>query len=100
MIAGHDAPEAESRAVAGEELWWPPGGSAGVVVTEQTALKLAALLATVNTISTDTAILPLCVHQEMPDGSSREAKEHGNYEILARSPNGEATPLRWRQAWM
>lgn len=98
--AGPDDAGAELRAVAGEELWWPPGGSAGVVVTEQTALQNTALLAVANTLGTDVAAMPLCVRQRMEDGSKREATEHPNHELVARSPDGEATPIRWRQSWM
>ncbi len=94
------APPPEERAIAGEELWWPPGGSAGVVVTEQTALQSTALLAAVGVLSTDVAVLPLCACQEMPDKSHRSAVEHPNHELMARSPNGEATPIRWKQSLM
>lgn len=91
---------AEERAIAGEELWWPPGGSAGVVVTEQTALQSSALLATINVIASDVAVLPLNVHQRMPDGTCREAVEHPVRELLCRSPDGESCPVRWKQSLM
>jgi HK97 family phage portal protein len=92
-------PTPEER-IAGEELWWPPGGSAGMVVTEQTALQLPSLLAAVNTLATDTALMPMGVYQRTDDGSRREAREHPADRLLRISPNGETTPLRWRQSWM
>lgn len=91
---------AETRSVAGEELWWPPGGSAGVVVTEQTALQSATLLATVSVIATDISIFPLKIVQNMKDGTCREATDHANYEIVARTPDGDSTPAQWRQSQM
>jgi HK97 family phage portal protein len=91
----------EERSVAGEELWWPPGvGSAGIYVTESTALRLPAILASINVLATDVAALPLCVHQRQADGGRRDADEHPVSILWGRSPNGETTPFRWRQAWL
>jgi HK97 family phage portal protein len=94
-------PEPEERSIPGEELWWPPGGSSGVVVTERTALRYAAVLATLNTVATDVAVLPLNVFQKLAAGGRREARDHPVEELLTRSPNGgDSTPLAWRQALM
>lgn len=92
-------PAPEER-IAGEELWLPPGGSAGMVVTEQTALQLPSLLAAVNTLATDVALLPLGVYQRAADGGRREAREHPADRLVRVSPDGQTTPLRWRQSWM
>jgi HK97 family phage portal protein len=91
---------APEERIAGEELWLPPGGSAGMVVTEQTALQLPSLLAAVNTLATDVALLPLCVYQRGADGGRREAREHPADRLVRVSPDGQTTPLRWRQSWM
>lgn len=98
--AGTVYDQAETRSVAGEELWWPPASSAGIVVTEQTALQLAPLLATANVLATDVATLPLQVYQGRGEEGRREAKDHSNSRLLSRSPNGETTPVRWRKAWI
>lgn len=95
-----DAPAPEERAIAGEELWWAAPSSAGVTVTEKTALQLSALLAALNTLSTDVAVLPLDCYQRQPDDSKRLDRAHPVNELLTRSPNGETTPLRWKQALM
>jgi HK97 family phage portal protein len=92
-------PAPEER-IAGEELWLPPGGTAGMVVTEQTALQLPSLLAAVNTLATDVALLPLGVYQRGADGGRREAREHPADRLIRVSPDGQTTPLRWRQSWM
>src|SRR5436305_2289659 len=91
---------ASEERIAGEELWLPPGGSAGMVVTEQTALQLPSLLAAVNTLATDVALLPLGVYQRGADGGRREAREHPADRLVRVSPDGQTTPLRWRQSWM
>ncbi|QDV34026.1 phage portal protein [Tautonia plasticadhaerens] len=95
----------ESRAVAGEELWWPPGtGSAGVAVTEETALAFPTLLATANTLATDLACMPIDVFRGEGDEGRVRDRRHPNHELLSRSPAGpdrpETTPIRWRQSWV
>ena len=91
-------PEPERRSIIGEQLWWPPGPAGGVVVTEETALQLAPLLAVANVLATDIATLPLKVYRRQPDGSRAEGRSHPNARLLSRSPNGETTPVRWRKA--
>jgi HK97 family phage portal protein len=94
------APKAEARGILGEELWWPPASSAGVAVTEDTALRLPALLAAIAGLAEDVGSLPLNVYQAMPDGSRRDAREHPCEELLTRSPDGETTPICWRAAFV
>jgi HK97 family phage portal protein len=98
--AAKGAGEAEERGIAGEQLWWPAGGSAGVMVDENTALGYAAVLATVVVLSSDTAVLPLQICQTLPDQTRRIATEHPAHLLMSRSPNGEATPIRWKQSLM
>jgi HK97 family phage portal protein len=93
-------PGAEPRAIAGEDFWLPPTGSAGMIVTERTAMSLAAVLATFNVLATDVAVLPLCTYQRQADGGRREAREHPVDRLLRVSPDDETTPIRWRQALM
>lgn len=90
----------EERAIAGEELWFAAPSAAGVTVTERTALQLSALLAALNTLATDVAVLPIDCYQRQTDGSRRLDRQHPVNELLSRSPNGETTPLRWKQALM
>jgi HK97 family phage portal protein len=90
----------EERLIGEEYIWTTPPTSAGMYVTSRTALESTALLATFNVIATDVAMLPLDVYQRLPGGGRRNAVEHSNDEILTRSPDGETTPTRWRQALM
>jgi HK97 family phage portal protein len=90
----------ERRSIAGEELWWPAPGSAGVVVTEDTALRLPALLATITGLAQDVATLPRNVYQRQADGGRRGAPEHAAEPLLTLSPDGETTPIAWWAALM
>lgn len=80
------------------------GGSlAGVRINERSVLSLAAAWACINRISTDIAFLPLVVMQrvEVKGGSRRRvATEHPAYDLLATSPDGHRTTMRFRQSQM
>jgi HK97 family phage portal protein len=94
----------EERAILGEELWLAPwsGGTAGIPVTERTALELPAMLAALTVLATDTAVLPLNVYQRLPDGGRIHRYDHPVEERLALNPDGEGetTAVTWRSAWM
>lgn len=95
------AGDAEARAIPGEELWWPPGSTAGVVVTEQTALGLTPVLAAHNTIASDVGIMPLEIYQRMATDDYRIAYEKPQRYLMRRSPNrGESSPSKWFAALM
>jgi HK97 family phage portal protein len=92
-------PAAESRGVTGEELWIPPASSsAGMLVTERTALTLPSILTAVNVLSTDAALFPLRVYQKRSDGGRDSRPAHKVDYLLSVSPNGETIPIVWRQA--
>jgi HK97 family phage portal protein len=85
----------ESR-ITGEESWWVPShGTAGIAVNEKTALRLAAVLATVNTLATDVAVLPLDVYRSTGPTVREKVTDHPVAELLTRSPDGRSTPSRW-----
>jgi HK97 family phage portal protein len=75
-------------------------GSAGVLVTERTALQLSALAAVVNVLSTDVAIFPLNVFKRRPDGGRDHMADDPRDELLSLSPDGQRTAICWRQSWM
>lgn len=93
-------PGPEFRAIFGQELWWSAPESAGIAVTERTSLQSPAMLAALNVLATDVAVLPLRVYKRLPDGGRDEWPGHPVDELFSRSPDGETTPIRWRQAWM
>jgi HK97 family phage portal protein len=99
--AAHASPPAAEPRIRGEELWIfdPPGaGTAGMTVSERTALRLTAILATINVLATDVAVLPMHVYRRRPDGGRDPERGHPVEELWNVSPDGETTPLNWRQA--
>ncbi|CEF48240.1 unnamed protein product [uncultured bacterium] len=94
-------PEPEVRSIGGEDLFFPGiAQTAGVVVTERTALQLSALLAVVNVLATDVAVLPLRVYRRRPDGGRDLVDGDPRDDMLSVSPDGESTAMCWRQSWM
>lgn len=96
------APEPEPRhMLSGEELFHPPtADTAGVVVNEGTAITFPTLLAVLNVIAPDMAMLPCRVYQQREDGGRRLAKDHPVDDLLNVSPDGETTSVSWREALM
>lgn len=72
----------------GTELFeWMTGGmsSAGVAVTEQTAMRVSAVYASINLIGGAIASLPLPIYQRTPDG--RERVDHDLWWLLNEQPH-------------
>lgn len=69
-----------------------------MVVSEDTAMKLAAVWVCVTLISGDVAKLPWFVYQAMPDGSRRRAYEHPLYDILHTSPNTLMSAFNFKES--
>ena len=88
----------EERAVLGEELWWAPTASSGVAVTPKTSLQLSAFLAGLTVLGNDIGVLPLRLYQRINKTTREERDDHPNHELLARSPDGERTPIGFKRA--
>jgi len=96
----------ESRAVSvwSNQLSW--GGlvsagqmsNAGILISPDRALSLAAYYAAINRIATDVSSLPLRVYRRRRQGGRDEIVDHPVAELLGTSPDGETTSMRWRQA--
>jgi len=94
-------PPAEDRHILGEEMFWTPSaGTAGMVVTERTAITFPALLAVINVLATDVAALPCRVYRRRDGGGRDLAADHPVDDLLNVSPDGETTAINWRQALM
>lgn len=80
---------------------WPRFLSApalsGVVVTEETALQVATVLACARRIGADIAKLPVNVMVRTPDGRLDRAPAHPLQRVLARRPNGWQTSYEFRE---
>jgi HK97 family phage portal protein len=74
------------------------GGTAGVNVTEATALKHMAVFACVKILAESIASLPLHTYERLKPRGKRPAHEYWLYPILHDSPNPEMTAQEYREA--
>lgn len=98
-IFRRDAPEQKGANDSLARLIAAVGGggvSAGVVVNEDTALKVATVSACVNLIASDVATLPLKVKQ-MNGENMADAVKSPSYNLLMRRPNPVHTAFEFRQ---
>ncbi len=70
----------------------------GVNVTPWNALNFVSVYASINTIATDSACLPLSVYQTQPDGSRLLNVAHPAHDLVHFTPDGEATAMGFRQS--
>lgn len=81
-------------------IGWPSGPTkAGVSVDEETSLRVIAVYACVNLLSSTIASLPLPVYKTLSRGKER-AVNHPLYPVLHDNPNPEQTSFTWRQTSM
>ncbi len=72
--------------------------SAGVSVTEKTALNNTAVFACVRILAETISSLPLIVYERLDNGGKRRAVDHPLYKLLHDAPNPFMTSLVWREA--
>lgn len=70
------------------------GSSSGVSVTEESALRLAAVYACVRVLSETVASLPLIIYERLERGKQRAA-DHPLYRILHDAPNPVMTAFEY-----
>ena len=70
--------------------------TAGVSVTEQSALRFSAVWACIHVISEDVATLPLFVYERL-DRGKRRVPEHPLHSIMHDQANPEMTALQFRE---
>lgn len=73
---------------------------AGILVTDESAMRLAAVQACVRVLSEDIAALPLQVYMRTKDGGKERARSHPLYFLLHDEPNSEMTAMSFKQAMM
>ena len=71
----------------------------GTAVSDDTAMRVAAVYACVRILAEDVAKLPLQVWRDLPDGSRREATDHRLHAVLKR-PNRHMTRYTLHMALM
>lgn len=94
--------ESRGVTVVGDRLWRSINasirGTAGMEVTEQSAMGLSAVWGCVRIQSSVLASLPLFVYWERSDGGKDKATGHPWYERLHSEPNPEMNSFSWRQS--
>lgn len=80
-------------------LWGDEGigrsTSAGMRVTSDNAMQVAAVMACVKVLSETLAIMPLKIYRKRPGGGRVEADNLSLFEILGKSPNQFMTSFEW-----
>lgn len=89
------------------ESWWPLVGtmqsSAGVHVSEETALALTAFSCGVRVISETIASLPCHLMERVDERTSKKATDHSLYRIVHDEPNPEQDSMQYfdcQLSWM
>lgn len=62
--------------------------AAGVSVTADSAMRVAAVFACVRVLAETLASVPLILYRRLPDGGKERAKDHPLYRMVAARPNG------------
>jgi HK97 family phage portal protein len=73
------------------------GSSSGMVVTEDTAKRLATVLACVGVIGRNIGMMPCKIYTEAPDGSKKLVTQHPLYDVLYSRPNTQQTAFEFKQ---
>jgi HK97 family phage portal protein len=72
----------------------------GIQVNEETAIKVAAVFACINTISSDLSALPLHLKRTVERGSENDTN-HPVYALIHHLPNPETTSFEfWQMIWV
>ncbi len=96
----------ESRAsviLPEERYGWDSDGfystnTAGVKVNSDTALKQSAYWRAINLLSSQMASFPLGLFQRLPNGDTKEIKDHPAVKLLTRRPNNVMTSFIWKES--
>ncbi len=80
-------------------IGWGGQSASGAVVSSETALTYAAVLACVRVLAESVASLPLITYRRTGNGKER-AFDHPLYSLLHDSPNPDMTSMQWRETSM
>lgn len=69
--------------------WWAPAGSAGMVVTPDTAVTYSAVFACVRAIAESIGAMPLITYRRLEGDARERAREEPAYRLLRARPNSE-----------
>lgn len=74
--------------------------SAGVAVSQDSALRVSAVFACVRVLAETVASLPLLIYDRLPQGGKRRTSEHPLYRVLHDRPNPLMSSFVWRETMM
>jgi HK97 family phage portal protein len=80
--------------------WYEPLGmrsSSGMAVTEDSAKRVATVLACVGILGRNVGSMPCKIYTEGPDGSKKLVRQHPLYDVLYSRPNAQQTAFEWKQ---
>src|SRR5690349_17361543 len=77
-------------------LWAAAPTSAGISVSELSALTYSTVWACVNNVSADLASLPLILYKNLPNGGKERLTRHPLYRVLHDEPNPEMSSMTFR----
>lgn len=82
------------------DFWFEPvtmRASSGMRVSSDSALRLAAVYASVRILAETMASLPFVLYRQRADGSKDKVTDHWLYRLLAKRPNRYQNPYEWRE---
>lgn len=83
------------------DFWYQPiassANTAGIRVTQETALCLSAVWRCTAIIAGSVAMLPLKIYRALPDGGKEEARRHPLWDVLHDQPNRQHTSYVFRE---
>ncbi len=87
-----EPPSSFLRAVGGGRT-----SETGIVITDETALRIAAVTSCVRVLAESIATLPLMVFERLPDGDRRAAPDHPVAAVLHDQASPESTAMQVRE---
>ncbi len=82
------------------DYWYQPLGlrsASGMAVTEDSAKRIATVLACVGILGRNVGSMPCKIYTEGPDGSKRVVQHHPLYDVLYSRPNDRQTAFEFKQ---
>ena len=79
---------------------WSPTNDAGMVVTPQTALNIAAVWQATNVLANDAAKLPIHLYRRLPDGGRERDRAHPASYLLRHKPSRTLTAAAFKKTLM
>lgn len=78
-----------------DDFYYNPIEGGSYPMTQESALRIAAVYACVNVISETAAMLPFILYERLEDGGKERAKNHPLFNILRLQPNKRQTAIQF-----